>query len=243
MVTAQQEYRIGTAGWNIPKQLKDDFPGEGSHLERYASRFSSVEINSSFYRPHRRSTYERWAQTVPTNFRFSVKLPKEITHRRKLVDCVEPLDHFLEESSGLGNALGPILVQLPPSLSFGARAAATFFEAIRSRFEGQIACEPRHPSWFNDEAERTLMGFRIARVAADPPVVSCAKSPGGWPELVYFRLHGAPKTYSSPYSELQLDAYASAIQYGARGGSNWCIFDNTTLGEAAGNALTLISRL
>lgn len=190
-----------------------------------------------------RSTYERWAQIVPTNFRFSVKLPKEITHKRKLVDCIEPLDQFLAESSGLGNALGPILVQLPPSLSFSAITAATFFEAIRSRFEGQIACEPRHPSWFDDKAERMLMGFRIARVASDPPTVLRAKSPGGCPELVYFRLHGAPRTYYSPYNESQLDAFAGAIRNGTRCRDTWCIFDNTTLGEAAGNALTLISRL
>jgi uncharacterized protein YecE (DUF72 family) len=242
-VTAQQEYRIGTAGWNIPKQCKDSFPREGSHLERYASRFSGVEINSSFHRSHRRSTYERWARAVPTNFRFSLKLPKEITHKRKLVDCVEPLDRFLEESSGLGDSLGPILVQLPPSLSFGASAAETFFEAIRSRFEGQIACEPRHSSWFDDEAERMLMEFRVARVAADPPTDSRGKAPGGWPELLYIRLHGTPRIYNSPYSDSQLDTIASSIRTGKGDRSNWCIFDNTTLGEAAGNALTLASRL
>jgi uncharacterized protein YecE (DUF72 family) len=143
----------------------------------------------------------------------------------------------------LGEARGPILVQLPPSLSFEASAVASFLDAIRSRFDGQMACEPRHPSWFDNDVERMLLEFRIARVAADPPPVPGGMSPGGWPELVYYRLHGAPRIYYSPYSESQLDSFASSIQMSTISHSHWCIFDKTALGEAAGNALALISRL
>ena len=238
----KQETRIGTAGWNIPQQSRNDFAHQGSQLERYASRFSAVEINSSFYRSHKRSTYQRWALAVPADFRFAVKLPKEITHKRKLVDCTQPLDQFFEESGGLGGKLGPILVQLPPSLAFDAAVATIFLEAIRSRFGGQIACEPRHPSWFDDQADGLSVQWRIARVVADPSPVPRALSPGGWPDFAYFRLHGSPKLYYSPYSEPQLDTWVRAMT-STKAQANWCIFDNTASGEASGNALALMARL
>src|SRR3954470_11987598 len=110
--------RIGTAAWSIPREHAAPFPVAGSHLERYAAVLNAVEINSSFYRPHRTATYERWAASVPEDFHFAVKIPKAITHERRLADVDDLLDRFLSEVSGLGPKLGPLLVQLPPSLSF-----------------------------------------------------------------------------------------------------------------------------
>src|SRR5919106_6889056 len=95
--------RIGTAGWSIPKEHAAPFPATGSHLERYASVFNAVEINSSFYRPHRPATYERWAASVPEGFRFAVKIPKAITHERRLNEAGDHLDRFLSEAQGLGS--------------------------------------------------------------------------------------------------------------------------------------------
>ncbi len=126
--------RVGTAAWSIPKLHAQAFPEEGSHLERYGAVLNAVEINSSFYRPHQRSTYERWAGTVPDAFRFAVKVPKAITHERRLADTDALLDRFLSEVSGLGKRLGPLLVQLPPKLSFRKRrpqATALRPEAVR----------------------------------------------------------------------------------------------------------------
>ena len=140
---------IGTAGWSIPAQHAAMFPSEGSHLERYSRRFSIVEINSSFYRPHRPGTYQRWAATVPADFRFAVKMPKEITHTRRLTQVTEPLARFLGEAGALGENLGPILVQLPPSLIFKPEFAG-FFLDLRLHFKGDVVCEPRHRSWFTD---------------------------------------------------------------------------------------------
>ncbi len=108
---------IGTAVWAIPKAHQDAFPNDGSHLVRYANRFDGVEINSSFYRPHRLSTYQRWADDVPDHFRFAVKMPKTITHEGRLLDVGEPLQRFLGEITGLGGKLGPVLIQLPPALN------------------------------------------------------------------------------------------------------------------------------
>jgi uncharacterized protein YecE (DUF72 family) len=187
---------VGTAAWSIPAQHADGFPAEGSHLERYSRRFPAVEINSSFYRPHRPSTYQRWASTVPAHFRFAVKVPKEITHLRRLADIDEPLERFLSEAGALGEKLGPLLVQLPPGFAFDERRVSAFLERLRGRTQGDVACEPRHRSWFTAEAERLLSEFRIARVAADPALVPAAAEPGGWPGFAYHRLHGSPRMYT-----------------------------------------------
>ena len=90
---------IGTAGWSLASAQAGAFPAEGSSLERYAARFGGVEINSSFHRPHRASTWRRWAASVPDCFRFAVKLPKTISHEHRLVDCAEQLAGFLAESA------------------------------------------------------------------------------------------------------------------------------------------------
>ena len=130
--------RIGTAAWSIPKEHAAPFPVAGSHLERYGAVFNAVEINSSFYRPHRLATYKRWAASVPEDFRFAVKIPKTITHERRLREVTDILDRFLSEVSGLGPKLGPLLVQLPPSLSFQSGIADSFLNELRSRAEGSI---------------------------------------------------------------------------------------------------------
>jgi uncharacterized protein YecE (DUF72 family) len=232
--------RIGTAGWSIPKAVADAFPAAGSHLTRYAARFSAVEINSSFYRPHRPTTYARWAASVPEDFRFSVKLPRSITHERKLEDVAEPLDQFLTEVGALGDRLGPMLIQLPPSLECEQAVAERFFTRMRECFDGALVCEPRHASWFEDRVEAMLAAFRVARVAADPAPVARAAEPGGWPDLVYRRLHGAPKIYYSGYAATELDCYAASMR-DAEAAESWCIFDNTALGEATRNAPDLLA--
>jgi uncharacterized protein YecE (DUF72 family) len=153
--------RIGTAGWAIPRAVADSFPAEGSGLERYAGRFDAAEINSSFHRAHRPATYERWADSTPAGFRFSAKIPKTITHQRRLVDADDELARFLEEVSGLGPKIGPLIVQLPPSLAFDEPTAARFFSAFRSRWTGPIACEPRHASWFGEPADELFTAHEV----------------------------------------------------------------------------------
>lgn len=132
--------RVGCAGWALEKRHQHRFPGAGTHLQRYATIFSCVEINSSFYRPHKPETYRRWAESVPAAFRFSVKVTKEITHVRRLRDCLSSLDCFLFEALNLGDKLGPLLIQLPPGEKFHARIAEDFFRGLRERFSGLAAC-------------------------------------------------------------------------------------------------------
>lgn len=237
-------YHIGTAGWSLPKEHQGAFPAVGTHLERYAGRLPAVEINSSFYRPHRPSTYERWAASVPAAFRFAVKVPRAITHERRLADAGEPLDAFLAQAGALGDRLGCLLVQLPPSLAFDDAVARAFFAALRARHRGAVALEPRHATWFAPGVEALLVEHDVARVGADPARVPEAAETGGAGEVAYVRLHGSPRIYYSDYDSAYLEALADRLRALARTAHDvWCIFDNTALGAAWGNALALLERL
>jgi len=230
---------VGTAGWTIPRHVAAQFPTEGSSLQRYASRFSVAEINSSFHRPHRISTWERWRDSVPPGFRFSVKLPKRVTHELKLIGCDDELQLFLTQAHTLGTKLGILLVQLPPKLEFDAALAADFFARFTSRTDARIACEPRHPSWFSESADADLRQHGVARVAADPAIIPAAAQPGGASHFVYWRLHGSPVKYRSSYA-VRLPAIAAELQTAAASGAEvWCIFDNTASSAALGDALML----
>lgn len=231
---------IGTAGWSIPRAEQRRFPAGESHLARYARVLPAVEINSTFHRPHRAATFERWAASVPRAFRFSVKLPRTITHDQKLAGTAALMKTFLADLAPLGTRLGCLLVQLPPSLAFDARVGRAFFTLLRKRFDGGIALEPRHASWFEARADRLLNDFEVARVAADPPRVAGGDEPGGWRGLAYFRLHGSPRMYYSSYEDDFLDTLAGKLrELRRRRIPTWCIFDNTTLGAATSNALDL----
>lgn len=233
----------GTAGWSLPREYQKRFPESGTHLERYAACFPAVEINSSFYRPHRPATYARWSESVPAAFRFSVKVPREITHRRRLVQAEALLDEFLPGPRALGSKLGCLLVQLPPSLSFQAPVAERFFASLRERFAGPVTAEPRHSTWFTSEAESLLASAQVGRVAVDPAVVPDAARPGGWPELVYYRLHGSPRLYYSDYEAEYLTRLAAELQSFPTDTAVWCIFDNTAEGYATANALEMLRLL
>ena len=131
MTRTMSAARIGTAGWSIPRAMAEGFPGDGSHMARYARVLNCAEINTSFYRSHRPEVYARWAAQTPSGFRFAVKLPRTITHDRRLRGSRAALERFVEEVSGLGDRLGVLLVQVPPSLIFEARPVRTFFDDAR----------------------------------------------------------------------------------------------------------------
>lgn len=207
-------------------------------MERYAARLSCVEINSTFYRSHRKSTYVRWAASVPETFRFSAKLPREITHKRKLVDCDGPLEIFLDETSELGERLGVYIVQLAPSLAFDAAIAAAFFGAVRARYGGGLACEPRHESWKSSEATAIFRKYRVTRIGADPEPFEGAGISEAYGGFSYYRWHGSPRTYYSSYDQLRLEEFAVSVRE-TDAGDVWCIFDNTAAGAALPNALAL----
>lgn len=236
----QSPPRIGTAGWSVPSLYLSKVPRGGSHLERYARHLNAVEINSSFHRPHRTATYQRWAQSTPDGFRFSVKVPKAITHEAGLADCGALLDRFAEEVMGLGDKLSILLIQLPPKSLFNTAVGDRFFRDLRARIDTALVLEPRHASWFTPDVEGWLAERRIARAAADPARVAGAEQPGGWKGLSYYLWHGSPRMYYSDYDAAALAGLRQhLVRDRERGVPAWCVFDNTTSGAALGNALDL----
>ncbi|MQA39113.1 DUF72 domain-containing protein [Rugamonas aquatica] len=229
--------RVGCASWSIDRASAPQFAADGSHLQRYARVMNAVEINSSFYRPHQASTYERWAADVPDDFRFSVKLARSITHDRRLQQVDELLARFAGEAGALGPKLGCVLVQLPPSLVLDAAPAGALFGRIARLLDCRIACEARHHSWFTGAATALLREHGVTRVIADPP----AGQPGPYVatgDTVYARLHGSPRMYYSSYTDEYLDSVAAYLA----GKDGWVIFDNTAAGAALPNALALMEK-
>jgi uncharacterized protein YecE (DUF72 family) len=236
---AHPSVRIGCAGWSLATRHQQHFPEGGSHLERYAQVFNAVEINSSFYRPHRPATYRKWAESVPPDFRFSVKIPRSISHDAKLRDAGELLREFLDEVLSLDDALGCLLLQLPPSLAFAPEHLA-FLDELRRLHAGPVVCEPRHPSWFTAKVDVALRELKVGRAAADPALTRRAHIPGGYRKLEYVRLHGSPHIYYDAYSDEALNALGERLRAVRNGvASRWVIFDNTAAGHATLNALSL----
>ncbi len=236
--------RVGCAGWSLPAAQRARFGAGDSVLAAYATRFDAVEVNSSFYRPHRRATWQRWADSVPAGFRFSAKLPRSITHEAGLHAVGPLLDEFIGQVDGLGERLGALLVQLPPSLAFDAAVAARFFAMLGRRSAAAVVCEPRHRSWFGERAQDLLRRHGVQRAGVDPPVpLAAAAEPSADGALRYWRWHGSPRTYYSAYGEARLAAMAaSACAEAAEASETWCVFDNTAAGHAVADAL-LFQRL
>ncbi len=230
---------VGTAGWVVPKMYAEAGVA-GTHLEQYAAVMNGVEINSTFYKPHRAKTFERWARTTPEDFKFAVKLAKTVTHGAKLCRCGAELAAFFENVRPLGEKLGPVLVQLPPKLEFEEGVAREFLETLRELHTGAVVVEPRHGSWFAPMVERLLREFEVARAMADPPQGSAlAGEPGGWTGLRYYRLHGSPRKYWSAYEDVFLRDVAKKVKAEKTAKEVWVIFDNTASNHARGNAMAL----
>jgi uncharacterized protein YecE (DUF72 family) len=235
---------IGTAGWSLPSTSAFAFPPAGSHLQRYSAVFNAVEINSSFYRAHRRETYERWSSTVPAEFAFSVKLPREITHDLRLRTSAEPLEKFFDEIAGLGSRLRCVLMQLPPSLPFDRETVEEFLTLVRNHYRGAAVFEPRHITWFEPTVEEVLHEFEAGRAGTDPALCAEARKPMPNATVAYYRLHGSPRMYYSDYDETFLASVVNELTETNSGVSErWCIFDNTAHGFATANALRVLELL
>ena len=169
---------------------------------------------------------------MPAHFRFAAKIPREITHDARLRNIGPLFDVFMDEVSALEGKLGPLLCQLPPSLSFDAAEAEEAFSAMRRIFIGTLVLEPRHKSWASAPARVLLQKYAIGRVLADPapvwPMSDFREMPG------YVRLHGTPKIYYSSYSDAEIRSVAERL-----GAESWCVFDNTASGAAIKNALVM----
>lgn len=239
MATGALEMRVGLAGWSEAasryRALLSQAPDEVTGLRRYATAFDFVEINSSFYRQVRASTYEKWASEVPDDFLFSVKMHRLITHYTRLQNT-ELLGDFFGPLSGLGSKLAAVLVQLPPTLAFDPDATGRFFAAMRRIYQGHAVCEPRHASWQSTEAGRVLAEYRIGRVLTVIPGSGAHIGDKALP--VYIRLHGEPRRYYSSYDTDQLRRLAALLKRQSRR-ARFVVFDNTASSAGMRNALEL----
>ena len=159
---------VGTSGFSY-KEWKGPFYPEdlpaADMLSYYASRLNAVEINNTFYRLPSVKLLEGWSEKVPPGFSFVLKASRRITHMKRLKEADEPLEYLLSTSATLGDALGPILFQLPPYLKKDVDRLATFCALLPEGFRG--AFEFRNETWFDDEVYNVLRDRRLALVTAD----------------------------------------------------------------------------
>jgi uncharacterized protein YecE (DUF72 family) len=224
--------RIGVAGWSLPAQVRQKFADEGSHLERYASVLSAVEINSSFYRDHQAKTFAKWRAMTPGDFRFSVKLHQRFSHEKTFKFGVRDLKKVVEDMEHLEEKFGLLLIQLPASLSFSPKVER-LFDFLRRTTSAGFVIEPRNLSWVCPEAIDLYREYRISKVLADPERAKSSKKIN-FAGCDYYRLHGSPVIYRSSYDQAYLEELHGKLKP-----QSWCIFDNTTFGHGTENALTL----
>ena len=242
--------RVGLSGWTYAEWRGDFYPDglPAADRLRYASaRFEVLEVNASFYRTLRASTYAGFVDKSRPGTRFAVKAPKHVTHERRLADAEEGVETFLRSGLlGMGEALGPILWQLPPSLRFDAGLVGRFLDRLPAQRDGvrlRHALEPRHRSWADPAAADLLRAHDVALVTSDLagryPMFEQVTS-----ELVYVRLHGHEQLYWSGYSEEQLHGWAVRLRDLAAAGHDVQVyFDNTAGGRAPYDGLTLLRLL
>ena len=231
---------IGTSGWSYkhwteifyPKGLKPD-----KYLEYYITKFTCVELNSSFYNLPLKTTITRWMDRTPETFKFCPKLSRFITHQSKLVNIEGALKKYFDVFDGLKKRLGPVLVQLPPDLYFDKALISNFLELLKIHLSSfQFAFEVRHKSWITDTFFDLLSQQGIAFVIADSgnrfPYYETVTA-----DFVYLRFHGPRQLYASDYSESDLKLYAEKIlRWMNEGKEIWAFFNNDYYGFAVKNA-------
>ncbi len=170
------KFWIGTSGFQYTEWKGNFYPEDlppSKMLSFYAERFSTTEINYTFHRIPAPKTINNWKTLTPENFRFALKAPQKITHWSKLCDCADTLDYFCKVISGLGERLGPILFQLPPTFKKDADVLRSFLRELPSM---RAAFEFRHESWFNDEIYELLKSRNIALCIADTETIETPKT-------------------------------------------------------------------
>lgn len=228
---------IGTSGWNYDHWKGVFYPEtckKNKWLEFYANTFSTLEVNATFYRHMKQSTFEKWRRTTPDGFLWSVKANRFITHIRRLQEVADALEKFFGSVSALKEKLGVVLFQLPPSLVFD-RAVFDSFCALLP--EGhRYSLEARHESWTSDEALALMGKNNIAWCISD--------TAGRYPyreavtaDFTYIRLHGSRRLYASAYTPDELASWAAKIRAFNR--DTYVYFDNDFMGYAPKNASEL----
>jgi uncharacterized protein YecE (DUF72 family) len=230
------QLRIGTSGW-VYKHWLDIFyprslPGS-EQLAFYAERFSTVEINYSFYRLPDRTVFEAWREQSPQGFLFAVKGSRYLTHMKKLKDPQEPLARLMERARGLGPKLGPILFQFPHTWPLNLERLARFSQEARAYHGQRYAFEFRHRSWLVPEVYALLEELGAALclpVSPHLPVDIGLTAP--W---TYIRMHSG--RWGTGYSDEELALWAGRIRsFLKQGADAYVYFNNDPEGHAIKDA-------
>ena len=233
------EIRIGTSGWHYDHWVGPFYPDHmkpADFLAFYAERFTTAEINNSFYQLPSATTLAQWRDAVPDGFRFTAKASRYITHMKKLKDPAASLERFLERIAILEPKLGPLLFQLPPKWRADVDRLEAFLDAVPK--ERRAAVEFRDASWWIDDVYAALerhgaafCPFELAGQEAPLQVTA---------DFVYLRLHGPGDAYQGAYDDARLRAWADhLVAWRDAGRDVWCFFDNDEAGYAALNAARL----
>jgi len=232
---------VGTSGWTYDHWQGSFYPAacpKARRLEYYAGRFSTVELNATFYRVLPEATFANWYARTPPGFCWAVKANRFITHIKRLKDAREPLQRFLRCVAPLKEKLGPLLFQLPPGLSYDEEILEVFGRELPAGLK--FALEARHRSWLAAKALQALKDHRIAWCISDTagryPYLEAVTA-----EFIYIRLHGSRTLYASEYTEQELCVWARKIT--AWGKEAYVYFDNDALAHAPRNAARLIELL
>lgn len=231
--------QIGTSGW-VYKHWKGVFYPEGlssrDRLEYYNERFGTVEVNNSFYNLPKAATFENWADSTSDDFVFAVKASRYITHMKKLKDPKQAVSRFFSRVRHLGDKLGPVLFQLPPSWHVNVERLDSFLNSLSADY--LYAFEFRDPSWFVREIYDVLSENGAALCIYDMEGDVSEKELTA--DFVYVRLHGPGKSYQGSYTDTQLGRWADELSsWAGQGRDIYCYFNNDPEGHAPRNALRL----
>jgi len=234
---------IGTSGWSYKHWSGIFYPENvkpGQYLEHYLTKFDCVELNSSFYHLPRETTITGWIQRTPDNFKFCTKLSRFITHQKRLLQIEEPLHKYFALFDRMKIRLGPVLIQLPPGLSYDRSQISDFLNLLKEQYSDyRFALEVRDQSWITDDFFNLLSEYRIAFVIADSgnryPYHEIVTT-----DFVYMRFHGREILYASDYSEPDLIQFARKITNWLNQDKKvWAFFNNDYHGYATKNAQQL----
>ncbi|MFI5891336.1 DUF72 domain-containing protein [Actinoplanes sp. NPDC051513] len=229
---------VGTSGWQYRDWKGRLYPEKLAQrlwLEHYAKRFRTVEVNNAFYRLPERTTFEQWRERTPDDFVVAVKMSRYLTHVKRLREPEEPVRRFLERAAGLGDKLGPVLIQLPPTL----KGDSALLDETLAQFSAKtkVVVEPRHQSWFTDETRAVLEKHRAALCWADRkgrPTGPLWKTT----DWAYIRLH---EGRAEPWPRYGRAALARWLERGNECSETYVYFNNDPGGAAVTDAAALIA--
>jgi len=230
---------VGTSGWSYDHWKEIFYPAglaSAKRLGHYSEHFNTVEVNATFYRLPRDTTFEKWRTGTPEDFVFALKASKLITHNRKLRGVKPDVSRFLAGAQILGGKLGPILFQLPPSLKKNVRKLSSFLKLLPKGC--RFAVEFRNDTWSDDEVYDALRKSGAAYCIVSAP--GLGSNVTATADFAYVRFHGSKKWYAHLYAREELKWWAGRLKRFLKEGMDvYAYFNNDFEGYAVRNALEL----